>query len=90
MDVDLRLALQQHQRGCLEEAGRLYQNILASRPDNSEALHLLGVVAHQQRRHEPAIQLIERAIALNPGRAAYHANLAEANRAAGKFDRAAS
>jgi tetratricopeptide (TPR) repeat protein len=34
--------------------------------------------------------LIERAIALNPGRAAYHANLAEAYRAAGEFDRAAS
>jgi tetratricopeptide (TPR) repeat protein len=47
-------------------------------------------VAHQRGRHELAIQLIERAVALNPGRAAYHANLAEAYRATGELDRAAS
>ena len=56
MPTDLSLALQHHQRGCLDEAARLYQNILAGQPDNSEAIHLLGVVAHQQGRHESAIQ----------------------------------
>jgi tetratricopeptide (TPR) repeat protein len=90
MQVDLSLALQQHQRGCLDEAARMYQNILVVRPDDSEALHLLGVVAHQQGRHGQAIQIIGRAVALNPGRAAYHANLAEAFRAAGDLEQAAS
>ena len=64
MQAELSLALQQHQRGCLDEAARLYQNILVVRPDDSEALHLLGVVAHQQARHDQAIQIIGRAIAL--------------------------
>src|SRR6516165_4180565 len=44
---------------------------------------------HQLGRPEQAVELIGRAIAVNPGVAAFHANLAEAYRALGQPERAA-
>jgi tetratricopeptide (TPR) repeat protein len=86
---DLSLGLQQHRRGRLDAAARLYQQVLAARPDHDDALHLIGVVALQQGDPDRAAVLIGRAVALKPGAAMYHANLAEAYRALGQLDRAA-
>jgi tetratricopeptide (TPR) repeat protein len=88
MPDTLQFALQHHQHGRLHEAARLYQAILAVQPGHLEALHLLGVVAHQQGDHARAALLIGRAIAGNPNNAMYHANLAEAYRALGQLDQA--
>jgi tetratricopeptide (TPR) repeat protein len=88
MSNDLNTALQHHQSGRLEEAARLYQAILSADPHHADALHLLGVVAHQQRDQARAVELIGRAIAINPGVAAFHANLAEAFRTLGDLERA--
>jgi tetratricopeptide (TPR) repeat protein len=84
----LHQAVHLHQHGRLDEAARLYQAILAVQPDHSEALHLLGVVAHQKGDHARAVELILRAIRGKPGDAMYHANLAEAYRALGRLDQA--
>jgi tetratricopeptide (TPR) repeat protein len=86
---DLRTALGHHQRGALEPAARLYQQILDADPEHADALHLLGVLRHQQGDHAQAVETIRRAIALRPSVPAFHANLAEAYRARGQFDRAA-
>ena len=59
-------ALRLHQQRRFQEAERLYCQILDSEPNHSSALHLLGVVRHQQGDHAAAIGLIGRAIALNP------------------------
>jgi tetratricopeptide (TPR) repeat protein len=88
MDDALSSALRQHQEGRLHDAGRLYQAILAREPNNPDALHLLGVVAHQLRQHQAAVELISRALTLRPDAATYHANLAEVWRALGQIDRA--
>lgn len=88
MNDPLTVAIQHHQRGQLQEAGRIYQNILTRNPNHPDALHLLGVVAHQLGQHQQASQLIARAIALHPNAAAYHANLAEVWRAMRQFDKA--
>jgi tetratricopeptide (TPR) repeat protein len=88
MDDPLKLAIQQHQLGRLQEAARSYQSILARHPNHPDALHLLGVVAHQLGQHQQAIQLIGRAISLRPAAPAYYANLAEVWRALGQFDKA--
>jgi tetratricopeptide (TPR) repeat protein len=90
MSDDLSLALEQHQRGRLDEAARLYRQVLAVRPDHADALHLLGVVAYQRGDHVQAAQRIAAAIARNPGAATYHANLAEVYRALGRLDQAAA
>jgi len=89
MSDDLALGLREHQRGRLEEAARRYRNVLAAQPEHPDALHLLGVVALQQGEYRRAAEHIGRAIARNPGNAAYHINLAEAYRGLGQLDRAA-
>jgi tetratricopeptide (TPR) repeat protein len=89
MNDELSLGLQEHQRGLVAEAARRYRNVLRAQPDHPDALHLLGVVAHQQGDHRQAAECIGRAVTLSPGNAVYHANLAEAYRGLGHLDRAA-
>jgi tetratricopeptide (TPR) repeat protein len=88
MRNDLLSALQYHQAGHLDEARRIYQDLLRADRDSADAWHLLGVLAHQQRQHDRAAEMIGRAVALNPGASLYHANLAEVYRALGRLDRA--
>jgi tetratricopeptide (TPR) repeat protein len=80
--------MEAHQAGRLGEAARLYIDILSRNKDDADALHLLGVLRHQQGDHGAAVELIAQAIAQRPSVPAFHANLAEAYRAQGKFDRA--
>jgi tetratricopeptide (TPR) repeat protein len=83
-------AQEQHKRGQLDQAARLYRQVLDSQPGHPEALHLLGVVAHQQGDHVRAAEWIRRAISRNPGAAAYHANLGGVYRALGQLEQAAA
>jgi tetratricopeptide (TPR) repeat protein len=88
--ADYQRAVEHHASGHLDQAAQMYRAILARAPDHADALHLLGVVAHQQGDHRQAADLIGRAIALQPGVAAYYANLAEVHRASGQPARAVS
>ena len=56
---------------------------------NADALHLLGVLRHQQGQSRLAAELIGRAVALRPERPVFRATLGEAYRALGHFDQAA-
>jgi len=85
----LRAAMALHQAGQLGQAAQGYQQVLSQDPSNADALHLLGVLHHQQGNHTRAVELIGRAVALRPSVAIYHANLAEPYRELGQFDRAA-
>ena len=85
----LRAAIEKHQTGQLGVAAQLYQGLLAREPDHAEALHLLGVLNHQQGQNSRAVELIGRAVALRPNAHVFQANLAEAYRALGDFERAA-
>jgi len=84
----LTAAIEMHRSGQLGPASQLYQRVLAREQENPEALHLLGVLHHQQGNHARAVELIGRAVALRPNSHIYHANLAEAYRALGDFERA--
>ena len=85
----LTAAIEMHRSGQLGAASQLYQRVLAREQGNAEALHLLGVLHHQQGNNARAIELIGRAVAIKPNSHIYHANLAEAYRALGDFERAA-
>jgi tetratricopeptide (TPR) repeat protein len=89
MCQQLTSALQMHQAGHLNAAAQVYRSILAREAENADALHLLGVLYHQQGDHARGIDAIGRAVALRPNVALFHANLAEAYRATGQLDRAA-
>ena len=71
----LAIAVQHHQAGRLHEAEVIYRRILAADPNHADALHLLGVIAHQRGQHESAVEHIQRAIAVNGADPAYHNNL---------------
>jgi tetratricopeptide (TPR) repeat protein len=79
-----------HQAGNWQRASRFYQACLERDPNYAPALHLLGVLAIQHGQPRQAIDLIARAIALEPSAAPFHANLAEAYRLVGQLDRAAA
>ncbi|MCG7359874.1 tetratricopeptide repeat protein [Roseomonas sp. ACRSG] len=78
----LRQGLARHQAGDLAGAERLFRQVLALRPDDGNALNLLGQIARARGDLPEALRLIGRAVALNPGApvflAAYGAALAEA------------
>lgn len=84
----LRRAIAAHQTGRLDEAERYYRAVLAAKPDQFDALHLLGVIASQRGRHEEAEALIGRAIAANPNMPSAHYNRANALRALGRKEEA--
>jgi predicted O-linked N-acetylglucosamine transferase (SPINDLY family) len=67
-----------HRAERLVEAESAYRSVLAADPHHADALHMLGVVAHQSGHFAPAIELIGQAIAINPHVAEYHANLGSA------------
>lgn len=77
-----------HRRGRLAEAEALYRQVLANDPRQFDALHMLGVIAHQTGKHEEAVQLIIRALQRNPADAAAHCNLGTAYRALNRLDEA--
>ncbi|MDA1089838.1 MAG: tetratricopeptide repeat protein [Proteobacteria bacterium] len=74
----LARALNSHQEGRLHEAKTLYRQVLAVEPDNSDALHYMGVLCLQNDDCAEAVRLIERALALNPGNADALNNLGQA------------
>ena len=81
--------LSHHQAGRLNEAERIYREVLAVDPNSVDALHLLGVVAIQMGQHDKAVSWICRAIELKGTESAFHSNLgyrAESSREIGRGD----
>lgn len=67
-----------HQSGELIQAQAVYQQVLRLNPDHFEVLHLLGVLAYQQKHYEVAVDLIGRAISLHAKNANFYYNRANA------------
>jgi tetratricopeptide (TPR) repeat protein len=67
-----------HRQGRLADAERCYGEVLQRQPNHFDALHLLGVIARQTRRTGRGVELIKKAIGLNPNVAAAHSNLGNA------------
>ena len=54
------IGLQHHQAGRLQAAEQIYRQILAVEPNHADAIHLLGVIAHQVRQdHAIAVEYID-------------------------------
>ncbi len=82
----LRAAFDLHQAGELKQAQEAYRNVLRLDPENSNALHLLGISYLQLDHPKMAIELICQAIELCPTVADFYVNLSAAYRATGQFD----
>ena len=62
----LKQALAFHQQGLLNDAKRLYEEILKAIPDHFDALHLLGVIAFQTANNSEAARFISRSLQISP------------------------
>jgi len=67
-------AVAHHQSGRLNEAREIYKRIVKVHPRHADALHLLGVIAAQTDQPALAVDLIKRAIAIQPDQAVFHNN----------------
>jgi predicted O-linked N-acetylglucosamine transferase (SPINDLY family) len=78
------VAMQYLQAGQFAQADSILRQVLAAAPAHADALHLLGVIAYQQRDYALAIERISQAIQLQPGAARFYNNLGVALCAAGR------
>jgi tetratricopeptide (TPR) repeat protein len=76
--------LAHHQAGRVRQAETLYRQLIAREPDNADAIHLLGMLAHGANRHEEAVREIARAVQLRGDVAPFHNNLGVALQALGR------
>lgn len=60
------MATQHHRKGDLSKAENIYQQIVQAMPEQPDAIHMPGVIAHQKGDNNTAIQLLEQAIELKP------------------------
>ena len=88
LERPLKQAVECHRFGRLAEAEMAYLEVLRLDPNQSHALHLLGVVLTQTRRPAEGAELIRRSLALRPQQAVAHASLGDALAQLGRFDEA--
>ena len=69
----------------LDEAEALARKILATQPENPDALNGLGLIHHQQGRYMEAVDLFDQAHAIDPERDDFTENLAKSLEAAAKM-----
>jgi protein O-GlcNAc transferase len=84
----IEAALEHHRAGRLNQAEAIYRKILAVEPRQPDALHLLGYLAYQVGKHDPAIELIGRAVQLDPDNGNFQHSLGNALAARGLLDQA--
>lgn len=85
----LEVAVKWHRDGYLDAAEKIYRTVLEAAPEQPDALHFLGVLAHQRGDSGQAIELIRRAIELLPEGAGLYNNLGNVLYEAERFEEAA-
>lgn len=65
-------ALKEHQAGNLDQAEKLYRDILAITPQNAAVLHLLGILLAQQHDFLNAYYFMEQALKIDPKSYSFH------------------
>lgn len=80
------LAVQSLRAGDLEQAERIFKEILKIQPDNADALQLLGVIFYQNGSYNAAMEYMEKALLYAPANADVHNNLGIILQSKGQFD----
>ncbi|BBO88768.1 tetratricopeptide repeat protein [Desulfosarcina ovata] len=75
IDQAVRFAIELQQKGQLNKAEGIYQDILAKIPDHQDVLHFYGILEFQRSRTDQAIEKISAAIAAAPDYMDAHNNL---------------
>ena len=88
IDEALELGVSLHRAGHHEDAYKIYARVLEVAPNHPDALHFLGMLAHDQRCDEDALRLIGHSIALAPNHAGFRNNLGNLLLDMGRFEEA--
>jgi predicted TPR repeat methyltransferase len=75
LDEAVRVGIELHKHGRLDEAEGLYRTLLEAYPDHVDLLHFFGVLRHQRGDLDGAMHSIRRALELDPGYADARNNL---------------
>jgi predicted TPR repeat methyltransferase len=75
IDEAMRLAMGLHRAGHREDAYKIYSRVLGLVPNHPDALHFMGVLAHDQGCDEEAIRLMSYSVVLVPDHAGFRSNL---------------
>ena len=67
----LKTAIEEHQKGKLEEAEMLYREVLSTEPKQSDANHNLGLILTSKNKIEEALILLKVATEVNPNTEQY-------------------
>ena len=84
----LAIAIQHYYAGRPQAAEQIYRLILQAEPNQADAIHLLGVIAHQAGKLDEAVARYRRAVELKPDYAEAHNNLGVVLKDQGKLDEA--
>ncbi len=82
----LNAGLEYHNAGDLAQAEHHYQQVLALDPNQSDAIHFMGVLATGAGELDKARQYLERAIELSPGNAACYNNMGNVYQNQGDYE----
>ena len=75
IDDAMRLATGLHRAGHREDAFKVYTRVLELAPDHADALHFLGILAHERGCDADAIRLMAKSVALVPNHPGFRSNL---------------
>jgi predicted TPR repeat methyltransferase len=84
----MAMAIFFQKHGHLDDAQQVYSKLAEVFPEHPDVLHYSGVLAHQQGRHDAAVELIERSLTLQPDQAGCYNNLGIIYKNAGRIDEA--
>ncbi len=88
-EQDLQSGLAEHRAGRLEAARAIYGKVLESRPQDPNALHLMGLLSVQTGNTAHGLSMLHHSVALTPGNPEFALNLARALKGAGRLEEAA-
>jgi Flp pilus assembly protein TadD len=86
----IQIGVKHFRAGRFEEAEDACNKVLQLDANNPQAIHLLGVIAHQTGRNTLAVNLLRRAIALKGDVPDFHNNLGNIFAKLGRFEEAAA
>ena len=75
IDEAMELATSLHGAGHHADAFVVYRRVLALVPEHPDALHFMGILAHQEGHDEDALRLMSHSLELAPNHAGYRINL---------------
>ncbi len=88
VDDALKLATDLHLAGHHEDAFKLYARVLEAVPNHPDALHFMGILAHNRGCEADAIRLMSHSVELVPDHAGFRNNLGNLLLDNGRFEEA--